>query len=523
MRNVGNRRSEEELLKIQAELNEDAYKLEEQDDFKGTEEELVYMQNLERFYMDGMPKVSDEEWEVLKYKFNYKESSFAASPSGRMWKKLLAPLPSINKAPGFVYLDEFFSKFPEDQVFKVEGKLDGVTANVVYNLNKEEGIYEFDCITTRGNGRYGLKCHDHALDGVHLNFPKKLSISNINSIIEKFNKEYGRNYELNQPVVELRGEAVIPKGDCTFARYGESAVWRSVAAGMMNRKVPYNLNGILMNYDINTLDGQRALASLAEVSNITSGDVEYRPLKRGDKAVVVDKKFVEISYSNGDAIKFIPAEEYLDIIFYSMSLDGSNIDIGELAGDSSIKTLKDVSICNEQITMSDEEIKLTKECMYYETSNRDYIKEIIARFYGTDLNEVPTGAPRLRNLYKYAMDGVVIKPMKSDNTTQDMQLRASRNNPNKFVIPKYPEDMVAIKLSSTITRVKLEKIVFNKTDLNNITCTGILDKEYLTESGAKISKINLHNPEWLEENSWIKEGCEYDMVMSQDIIPALVR
>ena len=50
----------------------------------------------------------------------------------------------------------------------------------------------------------------------------------------------------------------------------------------------------------------------------------------------------------------------------------------------------------------------------------------------------------------------------------------------------------------------------------------MLDRPYLTESGAVVSNINLHNPNWLMMNDWIHEGGEYEMVMSMDIITVLL-
>ena len=73
-----------------------------------------------------------------------------------------------------------------------------------------------------------------------------------------------------------------------------------------------------------------------------------------------------------------------------------------------------------------------------------------------------------------------------------------------------------------VVRVKLEKIEYKTTSLNNQTFSGILDKPYRTESGAYISTINLHNVDWLAKNDWIKEGNDYDMVMAMDIIPQLL-
>lgn len=131
-RNIANRRSEDELEKIKIENNKTAFTLEEQENFIGTLEQLEFMQNAERAYISGRPIMTDEEWDLLKVKHNYKESLTSTSPSGRNWIKFDSPLPSLNKGGSLEDLDEFLNKFPEDQKFIVEVKLDGLTANLKY-------------------------------------------------------------------------------------------------------------------------------------------------------------------------------------------------------------------------------------------------------------------------------------------------------------------------------------------------------------------------------------------------------
>lgn len=134
-RNVANRRSEDELEKIKIENNKTAFTLEEQENFIGTPEQLEFMQNAERAYISGRPIMTDEEWDLLKIKHNYKESLTSTSPSGRNWIKFDSPLPSLNKGGSLEDLDEFLNKFPKDQKFIVECKLDGLSANLRYIRN----------------------------------------------------------------------------------------------------------------------------------------------------------------------------------------------------------------------------------------------------------------------------------------------------------------------------------------------------------------------------------------------------
>ena len=134
-RDIANRRSEDELEKIKIENNKTAFTLEEQKDFKGTSEQLEFMQNAERAYISGHPIMTDEEWDILKSKHNYKESLTSTSPSGRSWVKLDSPLPSLNKGGSLEDLNKFIDKFPKNQKFIVECKLDGLTANLKYKRN----------------------------------------------------------------------------------------------------------------------------------------------------------------------------------------------------------------------------------------------------------------------------------------------------------------------------------------------------------------------------------------------------
>ena len=130
---TGNRRSEEELETLKILNNKTAFKLrEDQDSFTGTSEQLEFMQNAERAYISGHPIMTDEEWDILKSKYNYKETITSVSPSGRNWIKFESPLPSLNKGGSLEDLSEFLNKFPEDQKFIEELKLDGLTANLRY-------------------------------------------------------------------------------------------------------------------------------------------------------------------------------------------------------------------------------------------------------------------------------------------------------------------------------------------------------------------------------------------------------
>lgn len=564
---VGNRRTEEELEKIQILNNKTAFTLEPQKNFIGTEYQLEAMQNMERSYIAGKPLVSDEEWEILKHKHNYEESLTSVAPSGRNWIKLLSPLPSIDKAGSRNDMETFLNKFDSSQLFKIECKLDGLTSNLRYKLDSEKDIYTLESISSRGNGRYGLEINPYALEGVKKNWPNTIEAKYIKNIYEFLNKENTTNLP---EFFEIRGEAVIKKNEHNIKKYGENAVLRSVASGMFTRKVPANLNG-LMKYLFNSENltevfdkilkdnnhfGERIkllnndnvnnqniifINDIADARLIYSLSDDPDRFLRNDKLFIRDDSSIIIKHligtkntnnsiediyndsENYSDYKFKDDGEELDIVFYSMSFDGSNIDTDILSTIPSIKTVSDIDYCYSDIDKYNDALTSIPK-VYTVTNDRDKIWENISNFYGTDFKTGKRDFNKLRtrNMYEYAIDGVVIKPVNSNKKTQGLDFRNSKNNPNKIVCPKYPEDQIAVKLLSEMVKVKLIDIVENETSLGNITCTGILDKAYLTESGAMVSNINLHNPEWLKKNYWIQPGNEYYMVLSLDIIPVLM-
>ena len=544
-RTTGNRRSNEELEKIKIDLNKLTFELEEQKNFKGTKEQLEMMQAFERAYIDGAPLISDEEWDILKTKHNYQESLTSTAPSGRTWVKMMAPLPSLEKAGNLEELIIFLDRFPEGTEFKAECKLDGLSANVRYKKFVENDgsiIYKLECITSRGNGRYGLKLNPYALSGVRTNWPEIIEGEYVEAILRDYTDDKN-NIELPE-YFELRGEAVIPKNEHSYTKYGENSVWRNIASGMFNRKVPFNLIG-LIDY---LYEGKETIESLCG----SDGYIIFKPVIEGRKCInpdVLEKasliaslfagkdsdKFlrgdevridkdhkVTITHKNGNVWSGYDDGEELDIVFYSCSINGANIDTEKL---EIIPDIKCVSEIEYQKNISPELANQIKDIykVYRITKDKDCLRQAIFDFYGTDKNgKRDLSLHRLRNLYEYAMDGVVFKPVNSNKETQGLEMRNHKNNAAKILIPKYPEDQIACKLLSEMVRVKLEKIEKNTTDLNNVTCSGILDKPYLTESGAMVERINLHNPEWLEQNSWIEEGKEYWMILSMDIIPVLL-
>ena len=405
---------------------------------------------------------------------------------------------------------------------------------------KEKDSYELESISSRGNGRYGLQLNTFALSGVKINFPKNIKSEDIASLFHNLPDEF-----------EIRGEAVIPKNDHTYKKYGKEAVWRNIASGFFNRIVPFNLEGLIScitngKENIESLtsnknncyvlkpefQGRKCLNpevynNVKLILSLFEDICDFKPFEKGDSIRICwDSSVAHLDSNNNYKNRYYDDGEELDIIIYSISSNNSNIDISDFCDSEESKNLlKSIgfkAIWDVDFEESDKCYLKDFNKTFRITSNIEEIEEAINAFYGINPK---TGKrcqdfTRLRNMYEYACDGVVIKPVGSDKNTQNIDLRLGRNN--KIVSPDYPEDQIAIKLLSEIVRVKLDHIEYNKTKLGNITCTGVLDKAYKTESGAMISNVNLHNLEWLKANDWIKEGNEYDLCMSLDIIPVLM-
>lgn len=501
----GNRRCSDDLKRVTDEQNALTYTLEDQPHFVGTEEELRYMQSLERCYIDGYPKVSDEEWDVLKARHNYRESLVSTAPSSRTWLKLMAPLPSIDKAGDLQALRDFLNRWPHGTTFLVEPKMDGLCANIRYDLEGDH--YVKRCVCSRGNGRYGLVLHEHALDGVEVKgIPETIDASEVERAVGQ-----------KPQYLDVRGEAVIPLGSVNGGGCDEPVVWRSVVSGMWNRKVPANISGLVQTLYGMTFEqwmqgresrevevkDVRIFGSLCpEIAAGCFGRSRYR-------LFVTNERGIHAFNNSGVEVRYTPQPERLLVMAHSISLDGMNYDHPKIRSVPGFCWVDGIRLRDGELSP-----------FVTQTSDHEAIIDLVARFYGCDANgKRDHSMPRYRNLHECALDGIVIKVRDTSIDMQGLQCRNSRGGVGKLVVPKYPEDAIACKLLSEMVRVKLERIESTTTTLGNVTLRGVLDRAYLTESGAYVSSVNLHNPHWLEEHPWVREGAELDMVMAMDILP----
>ena len=541
----GNRRSEEELKRVTDELNALSYQLEEQSDFKGTPEQLKMMQAAERRYIDGYPIMSDEEWDTLKRQWNYHESLTSVAPSGRTWVRLQSPLPSMEKASTLNEIRDFLSKWPKGTEFLYELKLDGLTANLVYSKTTDsngEVQYMLEHITSRGNGRYGLKLWDGALLGVKLRgVPQCIHWKYVALVC---------NGELPERF-ETRGEALIEKNEQSVSRYMpqfepgqelvkglEPIVWRSVVSGIFNRKVPQNIPGLCQylygktfhelwkdaKYHAEVGEDAIEITEIADARLFASLTQDEERFGRQDRLWVLgDGRTLFVQHAaTGNSYCETTYEEAVTVVSYSASVNGVNLDTDMLRHVEGLVYVDQVKYAsNLEMAERHEYNDLTPFCGC--TSDAEEIVKMARIFYGVDESgKRDQSMPRYRNMHQFSIDGIVVKLKNSTEETQGLTVRNSKSNRSKLVIPKYPLDAIALKLQSEVTVVKLARIERNETDLKNVTIQGVLDKAYQTESGAWVERINLHNPHWLELNNYIHEGGVYRMVLAMDIIPVLL-
>lgn len=517
---TGMRNSHKDLEAKKKEKRESKFKLKEQPNFKGSKELLSRMRDAERLYREGKPIMSDEEWDSLVKKTGYEESfDETVSPNNRLWYKFNAPLVSLNKCTSLDDLLKYISKFEKGQEFSVNLKYDGLSFDLVYE-KKEDGDFYQKFITTRGDGLNGLVIGELALKGVEIEgIPDKISKETADFLREK-------GCVIND-TIEIRGEAVIDKNDyVTKERSFDNIPARSIAAGILNRKVPNNLKYIAslfpdnLNWEDMTLQQKKILYSYGIVSKgkITEKSSPY------DKCNIVNGEFIthireeSLADKMGNSwIKFDSNPDYQGKTRFKETMSFISFAIaseyGNIADTNILSSIPGV-LCIGKVAGIPEEII---------TSDPKEIMQLVDWFYGTEDGKRNMKKVRNKNKIRFSADGIVLKPIGSNKFTQKLD---PREKGGKIVVPRYPADQIAIKLPTDKSPTKIIKLNYVTTKLNNTTVTADI-KPTLVEGGAIVSRVNLHNPMWLNlpENKWIMEAYEEGRVvylqMSLDIIPIL--
>lgn len=493
-------RTKDEINDNIVKSRESKFKLIEQENFKGSQEKLEYMQRLERSYREGKPEVSDEEWDLLVKETNYKESlDEIISPDGRSWVKLAAPLGSLNKITSLESLEKFINQFPDNTILKIEPKLDGLTFNAVYRKNIN-GDYLLDKITSRGDGINGLAINENALLGVKIDLPRIIRRDSVN-ILENF---------IKNDKIEIRGEAVIKKSN-----YEGNIVPRSIVAGIFNRKIPMNLDGFIQYYfkETNKIHDELSKEDLKILKKyglpihthdffIFNHQLYYK--KDGEAHKYHLTKSIKTPLNNKEEVDFV--------VFSIADKYGNNISDSK---DLNKLHLLGFNTINKNQILKDFSHHAEKESAFFE------FVEIIDKMYGTFQFKRNYRLTRYKNELDYAIDGLVIKPLGSNTESQNMK---PYKKGDKIIVPKYPKDQVAIKLQTDPVKTKILKINHITTKLGNKTCSADIEPTTV-EGGAVVSKVNLHNPNWLSlpQNNWIQEGVECGLIMAMDIIPTLIK
>lgn len=471
-------RSKEELEVIQALDLEDKFRLKEQKTFKGNAEMLARMQYMERMYRIGKPVISDEEWDKLVSQTGYEESlDEITSPNGRTWLKFQTPLLSLKKITTYDELEDYVSKFPENQKFIVEPKLDGLTFNAVYEFDGND-MYKLSAISSRGDGLNGLILHKDALAEVcRVGLPDFLYING-------GEKKYGNRFE-------IRGEAVVDRNDF------KGLVLRSVIAGIFNRKIPSSKKYMINNFSQENcklwgvIGGQRS---------------KYREAKIEDGNIYrfnfYDKQWEK--YETED----MRDEETVYFVSFGISTENGNIDDYEEIS----------SICGLYGFQDIEDENIQK--MFDIVDSSEKIKEIVDFAYGCKDSKRDMNMPRIKNQCKFAIDGIVIKPVGSNKDTQKSE-PVYKNG--KIIVPHDPADQVAIKLQGEKYKTRIKKINYMETEIGNYTCNAEIEP-VIVETGALVRNVSLNNQDWLKlpENQWIKEGVECWVTVLNDVRPYIM-
>lgn len=528
-RTTGNRRSKEDLEKYKSEARASKFTLVEQTDFRGSDELLEKMKDYERSYREGRPVITDEEWDRLVKETGYVESlDQVVAPSGRRWMKMSSPLVSLRKVCDF---DGIKSVFDRGGEFIVAPKLDGLTFDAFYVIN-ESGSLDLHSIGTRGDGLNSLIVHDGALDHVIKEWlPESIDKETTDLLSERGCVINGR--------FELRGEALIDKYEYAEENHIplDNLVPRTVVSGIFNRKVSYSLSSILTRlheeqgyvlqsyeeiedhiyeglWDGTSKETKSLLSKFGIVSRSTDIDsivvvgvqdpVEFYEIPEL-KVYVRERAGGVIRGFDMDRDKGKARFERLYFVSFSVSSEDGNIDDPDL-----IRSIPGVKYIGDVEDFED---------VYTVTDSIEEAVACIDNLYGTEWTQRDFNKERLKLTCRFALDGVVIKPVGSNSETQ--KVRPVVKN-GKVVVPNKPADQVAVKLETDPVRTRILKINKKTTSLGNVTVTAEIEPT-VVEGGATVSNVNLHNEGWLSlpENSWIKEGAECELRMSMDIIPIL--
>lgn len=463
----------------------------EQINFTGTDEQLLFLFQAEEAYGFGVPIISDYEFDELAKETGYEQSlRDPKSSSGRNWVKMAAPLVSLRKVNSVSDLKEFLDGFQDGTQFYIEPKLDGMTFNAVYKREGNKLVLKH--ITSRGDGRLGLELHAEGLKGAETpGLPKVIDDKWVNNIpgLENENGEFS-----------IRGEAIIMKGNPLH----EGKLLRSVAAGMMNRKVPYMSSYVeeWINKYSDELFIQHETVPVDISPVIAKGDgcaidrkAQYSIYANDDDEITI----LENDKENFELSEALYRKNTLTFVTFSIANNGANTPsraILEMLADAGIITISSFAKLAGRHVGS--KAIAGKNC-----ASRSEVLEFVS-----------LATPR-HNDWPFPIDGLVIKPVHTSMETQGLTASVKFG---KVVYPHHPKDQIAYKFPPKKIQVKIVKIHLTTTSLDNVTCSAELDKTYKMPNGLLVSRVNIYNENWLAANPWIYEGATVHMHLSNDVI-----
>ena len=530
---TGIRRSNDELEKFKRDKLANKFVLREQPDFKGDNETLEYMQFCERMYMIGKPVISDTEWDEMVKNSGYIESlGIVESVSGRRYTTIKAPLVSLKKCCTYEDIKKFYEKY-KDHEFLVEPKFDGLTFNATYR-KKNDDVYYLDSVGTRGDGLNSMLINENALYGVVTDgLPYLIDLKRVKNEVRDSNYYSSIIDEIDSDeYFQIRGEAFVRKDVYSSKKetYWNDIVPRSIAAGIFNRKEPKNYSyfvklanenifKLTKDPDVSEKDIMKATNKLMYKFDFDTKNfnyvLEFNDGGVADKVICLAKNG-KVETHDLSGIKFQERFklESMDFVTFSFASGKyGNIDDPEFLEilnkyNYSLRTIKYYSE-NYFDEMFNNKVSTLKE-----------ICDIIDRFYGAENFERDYKKFRFKSNTEIPVDGIVLKIVDSNNTTQGLTPRRKSNG--EYVVPHHPVDQIAIKLPTDPVKTRINKIVYKETNLGNTTVSCEVEP-VIAEGGTLVKNVNLHNPKWLalDENKWIKEGVECYLRLSQDIIPII--
>lgn len=361
------------------------------------------MEEYENAYRAGKPIISDEEWDKLVKETGYEEKVgdtgriYDKSANGRNLIPMKTPLISLNKTSNKSILRSFFTnKENEDKEFIIEPKLDGNAFNAIYEV-EDDGKAYLRHIGSSGDGLKSLECFENALDTVSIfGLPKNLSSSSV---------EYLRNNGfVIDNTIEFRGEAIInvPSWKNKNSKYITGIEsWRSMAAGILNRKIPSSLAYVLSTLEEREFDIKNVKDS--NTKKLRKYGLDKDIINYIDKDLNISDENISDS-SNKDENKYIISVRSLDKNFSDINMQNEDFHC------RTINTVYDKT----RFKGFDPEYMVS-----HYIQKEDALKTIVINGEKIDFNKFKASSPKITSLIE-SIDFIVYSISSEDGNKDDI-------------------------------------------------------------------------------------------------------